>query len=205
MVPASTEGGAGVTQDESGGADIQKGITEEFDSDPAWQRGIGEMVQAQKVSHQAQGDTYLRDGKLREAIEEYRKDLGLEITTYALAATVQQAHCHMGDAFLMLGDFEEAALAYEAALEVWQAYGYGEMPLASLAVAYLELGRVADALRVCEEHPEEAGDPCLQRVLAESRRLQAGGEPAPGSVPGCRRIHQPWRLDAECPPATGHS
>jgi tetratricopeptide (TPR) repeat protein len=158
------------------------------------QRGLKELAQAEQISHRAQGDAYFHEGKLREAIAEYSKDTELEITTYALASVVQRAFCHHGDAFLLLGELEDAITAYTRAMETWRAYGHGQMPLASLAAAYLELGRVDDAIRVCEEHPEETGDPCVQQVLAEARRGRAGGEPSPDPIPGCRRIELPFHV-----------
>ncbi len=167
---------------------------DEFFSDPAVQQGLEELAQAEQASRQPQGNSYFHDGKLREAIEEYSKDTELEITTYALASVVERAYCHMGDAYLFLGEFEDAVVAYTRALETWRAYGYGEMPHASLAAAYLEQGRVDDAIRVCEEHPAEAEDPCVKHVLAEARRLKGGGEPSPEPVRGCRRIELPFRV-----------
>jgi tetratricopeptide (TPR) repeat protein len=172
----------------------EKKSIDEFLSDPAVQRGTQELARADQASHRPQGDAYFQEGKFREAIEEYRKDTELEITTYAQASVVQRGFCHMGDAFLFLGELEEAVAAYKQALEMWQAYGYGQMPLASLAVAYLEQGELEEAMRVCEAHPEEAQDPCVQQVLAKCRRLQAGGEPSPEPVRGCRRIHLPIRV-----------
>jgi tetratricopeptide (TPR) repeat protein len=167
---------------------------DEFFSDPAVQQGLRELAQAEQASRQPQGNSYFYEGKLREAIEEYRHDTELEITTYALASVVERAYCHMGDAFLFIGGLEDAVVAYTRALETWQAYGYGEMPHASLAAAYLEQGRVDDAIRVCEEHPVEAEDPCVKHVLAEARRLKEGGEPSPEPVLGCRRIELPFRV-----------
>jgi tetratricopeptide (TPR) repeat protein len=159
-------------------------LIEEFFSDPIVEQGTREMAEAHRVSHLAQGDAYFREGKPREAIEQYRKDTELEITTYALAATVEQAYCHMGDVFLCLGECANAVTAYTQALKAWRQYGCGEMPLASLAVAYLKQGQVDDVLRVCDQNPEEAADPCMRPVLAEARRLQAGGQPSSGSVRG---------------------
>jgi tetratricopeptide (TPR) repeat protein len=167
---------------------------DEFFSDPALQQGLKELAQAERLSRRPMGDSYFHEGKPREAIEEYSKDTELEITTYALASVVEQAFCHMGDVFLFLGELEDAVGAFTRAMEIWRAYGYGQMPLASLAAAYLEQGQVDDAIRICEEHPEEAEDPCVQRVLAESRRLKAGGRPSPEPVRGCRRIELPIRV-----------
>jgi tetratricopeptide (TPR) repeat protein len=167
---------------------------DKFLSSPDVQRGLKELAQARRVSHLDQGDAYLHQGKLREAIEEYREDTELEITTYALASVVQTSFCHMGDTFRLLGELEQAVAAYTRAMEAWQEYGYGEMPLASLAAAYLEQGQVDDAIRVCEEHPEEAQDRCVQQVLAEAKRLKADSEPSPEPIRGCRRIELPIRV-----------
>jgi tetratricopeptide (TPR) repeat protein len=170
-----------------------KKALDEFFSDPAVQRGLREMAQAERVRCLEQGDLYLRQGKLREAIAEYGKDTQLEISTYGLAATVQKAYCHMGDAFRLLGEWDNAVAAYTRAMEVWQAYGYGEMPLASLAVAYVEQGQVAEAIRLCEEHPEEADDPCVRQLVAELGRLKSGEKPSAAALRGCRRSHLPIR------------
>jgi tetratricopeptide (TPR) repeat protein len=168
---------------------------DEFLADPAVQRGLKELALADQLSRLAQGHAYFHEGKMREAIEDYHKDTGLEITTYALASVVQRAFCHMGDAYLFLGELDDAVAAYTRAMEIWRAYGYGQMPLASLAAAYLEQGHLDEAIRVCEEHPEDAADPCVQRVLVEARHRKAGGEPSPDPVRGCRRIALPFRVE----------
>jgi hypothetical protein len=73
-------------------------------------------------------------------------------------------------------------------------YGYGENPIASLAATLIELGRLDEAIRVCEEGDEEDLDFCVQPILDEARRLKAGGEPPPEPVPGGRRIKLPIRV-----------
>jgi len=172
---------------------------DEYWSRPEVQRGMSELAQAEQISHYAQGQALFHDeGKFREAIEEYRKDTELEITTFALAYVVERAYCHMGDAYYFLEEIDNAAEAYEQALKVWRAYGYGQMPLASLAAVYLQQGRVDDAIRICEECQENEDDYCLRYVLEEARRLKAGGEPPPEPVKGCRRIVLP--IEVEGPP-----
>ncbi len=170
---------------------------DEFMSDPAVQRGLAEWRQALRQSCRGQGDAYFWEGKAREAIEEYQKDTELAITTYAQAAIVEQAYCHMGDAYLALGELDQAIAAYSRAVELWRQYGYGELPLASLAAAYIEQGLVDDAIRVCEENPQDAEDPAVQQVLAQARHLKSGGELEPGSVRGCRRIQLPFRVTSD--------
>jgi tetratricopeptide (TPR) repeat protein len=169
-------------------------LADEFDSDPAVQRGMKELAEAEGASHVESGRAYSGEDELREAIEALRKDTELEITTYARASVVQRAHCRMGDVHKLLGEYEEAVLAYRHALEVWRAYGYGENPVASLAATLIELGRLDEAIRVCEEGDEDEMDFCVQPVLAEARRLKAGGEPTPEPVPGGRRIKLPIRV-----------
>jgi hypothetical protein len=75
-----------------------------------------------------------------------------------------------------------------------RAYGYGENPVTSLAATLIELGRLDEAIRVCEEGDEEEIDFCVEPILAEARRLKAGGEPPPEPVPGGRRIKLPIRV-----------
>jgi tetratricopeptide (TPR) repeat protein len=153
-----------------------------------------ELAEAERARHVESGRAYEGEDGLKEAIEALRKDTELEITTYALASVVQRAHCRMGDVYRLLGEDEEAVLAYRRALEVWQAYGYGENPRASLAATLIELGRLDEAIRVCEEGDEEDLDFCVQPILAEARRLKAGGEPPPEPIPGGRRIKLPIRV-----------
>ena len=169
-------------------------LADEFYSDPAVQRGLEEMAEAEGASHLASRARYEGEDELREAIEVLRKDTTLEITTYARASVVERAHCRMGDVYKLLGEYEEAVAAYGRALEVWRAYGYGENPAATLAATLIELGRLDEAIRVCEEGDEEDLDFCVQPVLAEARRLKAGGEPPPEPVPGGRRIKLPLRV-----------
>lgn len=187
-----------MTSDESLSEEAKRAADEYF-ADPAVQQGIGELIQAEQACHLSRGDDHLYEGRYREAIEEYRQDLDLEITTYAVASVVERAFCHMGDAYLFLGDLENAAAAYTEALAVWQEYGYGEMPLASLAAVYLRQGRLDDVLRLGEEHPEEAEDPCMRQALEEARRLKAGAGPSPEPVRGCRLIRLPFRHPGPLP------
>ena len=121
---------------------------EDFDSDPAVQRGMKELAEAEGASHVESGRAYRGEEELREAIEALRKDTELEITTYARASVVERAHCRMGDVYKLLGESEEAVAAYSRALEVWQVYGYGENPRASLAATLIELGRLDEAIRI---------------------------------------------------------
>jgi tetratricopeptide (TPR) repeat protein len=185
---------------EQAARDEGKARFDEWLQEPAVQQGFKEMAQARNVSHRAQGDELFHDGKPREAIKEYRKDTRLEITTFALAATVESAYCHMGDAYLLLGELDNAIAAYTKALRVWQRYPYGENPIASLAAVYLQIGQVDEALRVCEENPEYVQDACVQPILAEARRLKAGGEPLPEPMPGGRMIKAPFRSGGKIPP-----
>jgi hypothetical protein len=165
--------------------------TDAFFSDPAWKRGVRELAQADHQSRRPQGDAHFHEGRLREAIEEYRKDTEVKITTFAQVSIVQRVFCHMGDAYLFLNQLEDAIAAYTRAVEEWRVYGCGQMPVASLAAAYLEAGSSDESIRACMEPPDELADPCVQHVLAEARRLKAGGEPSPESIRGCRRIHLP--------------
>ena len=144
-----------------------KELADEFDSDPAVQQGLKELAEAEGASHVESGREYRGEEELREAIEALRKDTKLEITTYARASVVQRAFCRMGDIYWLLGEYEEAVAAYRRALEVWRVYGYGEKPEASLAATLIELGRLDEAIRVCEEDEE---DPFVQPILAEARR-----------------------------------
>lgn len=129
-----------------------------------------ETLQAMWASHSRKGNEYRMQGKLRKAIEEYRKDTELDVTGEAEATVVENAFCQMGDTFMELGEIENAIAAYEKALELWREYGYGFAPHAGLAKAYLGQGRVDDAISICEECLETSRSWGVRQILAEARR-----------------------------------
>jgi tetratricopeptide (TPR) repeat protein len=130
-------------------------------------------------SHSWKGHEYRRQGRLKEAIEEFRKDTEAVITGPSQAEVPQVAFCLMGDTFMELAEAENAIAAYRQALELWDMYGYGCAPHESLARAYLKQGRVDDAIDVCEEFfrtsPGLAGWG-VRQVLEEARQRRLSGE-----------------------------
>lgn len=145
-------------------------------SDRSLPKEAREGLQALWTSHLRKGQEYQRQGKLREAIEEYRKDAERDILTDADADIVEISFCQMGDTFMELGEIENAIAAYEKALSVWREYGYGFAPHAGLAKAYLSQGRVDDAISICEECLETSRSWGVRQILAEAKRRKLEDE-----------------------------
>lgn len=139
-------------------------------------KGAREGLQALWASHSGKGNEYRLQGKLREAIEEYRKDTELDITGHAEATVVESAFCQIGDTFMQLGEVENAIAAYEKALELWREYGYGFAPHESLAEAYLSQGRIDDAIKICEESLKDLGSWKTRQILVEAKRRKLENE-----------------------------
>jgi tetratricopeptide (TPR) repeat protein len=127
-----------------------------------------EVMQAIAQSHAGQASLYRVQGRLREAIEEYHKDTELKVTSHAEATVVEVAFCNIGDTYVQLGEVENAITAYESALELWRQYGYGRVPYRSLAQAYLDQGRVKDAISVSREGLERSEDEDLKKILSKA-------------------------------------
>lgn len=132
-----------------------------------------EGLQALWASHSTKGQEYRRQGRPREAIEEFRKDTEIDILGDGEAMVAENAFCLMGDTFMELEETESAIHAYEGALKLWRQYGYGSAPHASLAEAYLKQGRVDDAISICEEVPENARGWGVRQALEEARRRKS--------------------------------
>jgi len=147
--------------------------------DPSLSDIAREGLEALWRSHSWKGHEYRREGKLKEAIEEFRKDTETVITDATQAGVPQMAFCSIGDVFMELDEVENAIVAYNQALELWDKYGYGCAPHESLARAYLKQGRVDDAIDVCEEFfrtsPGLVGWG-VRQVLEEARQRRLAGE-----------------------------
>jgi tetratricopeptide (TPR) repeat protein len=164
-----------------GGEEMEKRVKREIEKfykkalkDSGIPQPAQEVLQAIAQSHARQGSMYRIQGRLRDAIEEYRKDTELEITGYAEAIVAEVAFCDIGDIYMELGEIENAVAAYENALDLWQQYHYGRVPHDALAKAYLEEGRVDHAINVCREGLEWSRSEGIEKVLIEAEtRKQA--------------------------------
>ena len=135
-----------------------------------------EGLQALWASHSTKGQEYRRQGRPREAIEEFRKDTEIDILGDSEAMVAEKAFCLMGDTFMELEETESAIDAYEGALKLWRQYGYGSAPHVSLAEAYLEQGRIDDAIGICEEELDTPGSWAVRQVWEKAKQQKSEGE-----------------------------
>jgi tetratricopeptide (TPR) repeat protein len=128
------------------------------------------VLYALSHSHAGQASMLRGRGRLREAIEEYRKDTKLQTANYGEVVVAEEAYCYIGDIYMELGEIEDAIAAYESALDLWRMYSSGRKPYDVLAAAYLKQERLDDAIRVCKEALEESGEAQIEQILAEAER-----------------------------------
>lgn len=132
-------------------------------------------LQTMWASHLRRGETLQFQGRLREAIEEYEKEIGRPIKSPIDAEIVECAFWQMGNAYRQLGEIAEALAAYEKALALFREHRVGIWPHADLARLYVEQHRIDEAIAICQECLAQVSSPGAREVLAQAMALKAGG------------------------------
>ncbi len=152
-----------------------KNLFKKIMQDPTTSQGTKDDLQTMWDSHLRRGEKLQFQGLLREAIQEYEKEMERPIKSAIDAEIVESAFWQMGNAHRQLGETEQAVAAYEKALDLFRQYRVGVWPHGELAELYLEQKRVDEAIAVCEECLKQANSPKAREVLAQAVALKSGG------------------------------
>lgn len=144
--------------------------------DPTTPQSTKDDLQAMWDSHLTKGRKFQTQGLLREAIQEYEKEMDRPIKTYIDAEIVESAFWQTGNAYSQLGEIDQALAAYNKALELFREYGVGVGPHLSLAKLYLEQQRIEEAIIMCQEYLEQSPENWgAKQILAQAMALKSSG------------------------------
>ncbi len=143
--------------------------------DPSTFQSTKDDLQAMWSSHLKRGEDFRFRGLLREAIQEYEKEMDRPINATIDAEIVESAFWQMGNAYRELGEVEKAIAAYQKALELFRQYRVGMWPHQSLAELYLEQGRVNEAIDLCNEELEKSNSWGAKQILEKAMALKSSG------------------------------
>jgi tetratricopeptide (TPR) repeat protein len=142
--------------------------------DPTMLPSVKNELQIMMASHLRRGEVLRFRGQLREALQEFEKEMERPIDAYIDAEIVESAYWQMGNTYRQLGEVGKAMAAYEKALELFRKYGVGVGPQENLAELYLEQGQVDEAIALCKEVLEETSSWPAKQLLAKALALKSG-------------------------------
>lgn len=125
-------------------------------------------------SHLQTGMNLQRQGLLREAIGEFAKEHTRSIKSDIDAEIVQTSYWHVGRAYRKLGELDKAIAALQTARELLKKYGVGSSPHVDLAEIFIELGRLDEAIEVCQELLKRSGNWNAKQLLAKAIAMKEG-------------------------------
>lgn len=118
------------------------------------------------------GQTLFRQGRINEAIAEYKKEHSRPIKTSNDAEIVQKSYVLKGRAYRELGDNENAIIAFEQARKLLKQYEVGSWPQVELAEIFIERRWFDKAIDLCQEVLATMPDWNARQTLAKALALK---------------------------------
>ena len=141
----------------------------------------GSALGALLASHITGGRELEARGLLREAIAEYSREHSRPIASPIDAEIAQSSYWHVGMVHRRTGELEEAVKAFQAARELLERHGVGVHPHNDLAEVLIELGRLDDAIRVCEEELKLMDNWATRQLLARAAAMKRAASDIDGA------------------------